>query len=331
MKLLDIAQERECIHRIAQAAHCVAQGKIGSGFDVYTACHGTCAYTRFAASRIEPLMAEKSKVVVVEGRSNTVSVTLSTLKAVMGNFKHPESSKDAWIPSGENIPTCNGLPRNFKLLLADIHAGGTETPGMVSKIFAWKNSLNAADSSNLWNRLARANITAIEELQKLTKIQKSNNNGSEYNEAVKTIIASSLCGNDEEGWAAASKKSAALAQFDSVRKAFAECRKLLREVGENAGVEVEPPKLTPLLDSTLSTCPGVIAVGCPGAGGYDAVFALAVEQEGSENNNNKNNDDERKQNGPVCDAIEKFWQSYHADGLHVCPLLVRESGRGLIY
>jgi phosphomevalonate kinase len=317
-KLLDVAQEKECIHRIAQSAHCVAQGKIGSGFDVYTACYGTCAYSRFAASRIEPLMAEKSKVVAVEGRSNIVSVTLSTLKNVMGDFHNLE--KDPWVNTA-NAPTCRGLPRNFRLLLADIHAGGTETPGMVSKIFAWKNSLDASDKTNLWNRLAAANIHAIEELQKLTHLQSTN--ASDYAAAVK-VIATSLCGNDDEGWTTASKQSAVLAQFDAVRKAFSECRKLLREVGEKADVEVEPSKLTNLLDATLSNCKGVIAVGCPGAGGYDAVFALALEEE---------KDNKISSSSTVCDGIEKFWESYNADGLHVCPLLVRESetGSGLRY
>ena len=92
----------------------------------------------------------------------------------------------------------------------------------------------------------------------------------------------------------------------------------LRTVGEKAGVEVEPPKLTGLLDATISNCPGVLAVGCPGAGGYDAVFALVVEGE-----------EDKSKSGAGCEQVEKFWESYSGDGLKVCPLLVRESDGGL--
>jgi phosphomevalonate kinase len=35
-------------HNVAQASHCFAQGKIGSGFDVCSAIFGTHAYQRFS-------------------------------------------------------------------------------------------------------------------------------------------------------------------------------------------------------------------------------------------------------------------------------------------
>lgn len=38
----------DMVHMIAQSAHCIAQGKIGSGFDVSSAVYGSQRYVRFS-------------------------------------------------------------------------------------------------------------------------------------------------------------------------------------------------------------------------------------------------------------------------------------------
>jgi phosphomevalonate kinase len=38
----------DLVHAIAQSAHCIAQGKIGSGFDVSSAVYGSQKYIRFS-------------------------------------------------------------------------------------------------------------------------------------------------------------------------------------------------------------------------------------------------------------------------------------------
>jgi phosphomevalonate kinase len=43
------------LHNLAQAAHCAAQGKVGSGFDVAAAVYGTCIYRRFSPSILSSL------------------------------------------------------------------------------------------------------------------------------------------------------------------------------------------------------------------------------------------------------------------------------------
>lgn len=43
-------------HNTAQYVHCLAQGKIGSGFDVAAAIYGSHVYTRFDPSVLDPLM-----------------------------------------------------------------------------------------------------------------------------------------------------------------------------------------------------------------------------------------------------------------------------------
>ena len=47
---------RRLAHNLAQFVHCLAQGKVGSGFDVSAAVFGSQVYTRFDPSVIQPLL-----------------------------------------------------------------------------------------------------------------------------------------------------------------------------------------------------------------------------------------------------------------------------------
>lgn len=56
---------------------------------------------------------------------------------------------------------------------------------------------------------------------------------------------------------------------------FQQSRRLLKTMGELAGVPVEPDQQTTLVDGTLELS-GVVAAGVPGAGGFDAIFAIII-------------------------------------------------------
>lgn len=60
-----------------------------------------------------------------------------------------------------------------------------------------------------------------------------------------------------------------------IRNLFERARRLLKQLGKESGVEIEPDGQSALLEASL-TLPGVIAGAVPGAGGHDAVFVLAV-------------------------------------------------------
>lgn len=60
-----------------------------------------------------------------------------------------------------------------------------------------------------------------------------------------------------------------------IRRLFGTARKLLRQMGVAAGVEIEPAQQTLLVDRT-EALPGVLCAGVPGAGGHDAVFAITL-------------------------------------------------------
>ena len=84
----------------------------------------------------------------------------------------------------------------------------------------------------------------------------------------------------------------------------------MREMGKLAGVPIEPPEQTALLDTCVSVA-GVIGGGVPGAGGYDAIWLLVCDP-------------------PNCAAeelpatrVERVWSTY--TGLDVSPLLAAES------
>jgi phosphomevalonate kinase len=47
---------RRLAHNVAQFVHCLAQGKVGSGFDVSAGVFGSQLYTRFNPAVLQPLM-----------------------------------------------------------------------------------------------------------------------------------------------------------------------------------------------------------------------------------------------------------------------------------
>ncbi len=51
---------RRLAHNLAQYVHCLAQGKVGSGFDVSSAVFGSHIYTRFAPGVLTDLMGDDS-------------------------------------------------------------------------------------------------------------------------------------------------------------------------------------------------------------------------------------------------------------------------------
>jgi phosphomevalonate kinase len=58
----DSGEGRRLAHNLAQFVHCIAQGKVGSGFDVSAAVFGSHLYTRFGPSVIQGLMTDDALV-----------------------------------------------------------------------------------------------------------------------------------------------------------------------------------------------------------------------------------------------------------------------------
>ena len=67
-------KNRTTVHNLAQFCHCLAQGKIGSGFDVASAVFGSLQYRRFSPTILEDLL---NKVALIQ--SSFLSLVLAYL------------------------------------------------------------------------------------------------------------------------------------------------------------------------------------------------------------------------------------------------------------
>ena len=85
-------------HKIAQASHAAAQGKLGSGFDIASAVFGSGLYIRFTDEIIKSLLL----------KSDAGGLSSEVVEAV---FQHA-----AWDHLHEHI----ALPPNFSLTLGKI-------------------------------------------------------------------------------------------------------------------------------------------------------------------------------------------------------------------
>lgn len=137
-------KDLQLIHNLAQLAHCTAQGKVGSGFDVASAVFGSVVYRRFPAELLGDLTAEVT---------DTAKVTTVV-----------ESRWDMQI-------TRCALPDGLSLLMGDVK-GGSATPSMVKTVLAWRKN-NPERAGQVWTALDEANMALVGTLTSLSSSHKS--------------------------------------------------------------------------------------------------------------------------------------------------------------
>ncbi|KAL2259449.1 hypothetical protein VTK26DRAFT_6864 [Humicola hyalothermophila] len=112
---------RRILHNLAQIAHCSAQGKIGSGFDVASAVYGSGLYRRFSPSVI-------GRVVLPEpGQPFFAQALVQTVNQGMWDCEMDKSA----------LGGAGGLPRGVVVRMVDVDCG-TQTVGMVKRVHEWK-------------------------------------------------------------------------------------------------------------------------------------------------------------------------------------------------
>lgn len=135
--LFDISSPhgKRTLHNLAQAAHCAAQGKVGSGFDVAAAVYGSCTYRRFSPDILSsipeagaPGFADKLAAVV------------------------DREPWDVEVASGEDDLV---MPSGVALRMCDVDCG-SQTVGMVRKVLAWRSE-DAEKAKELWDDLQKRN------------------------------------------------------------------------------------------------------------------------------------------------------------------------------
>nr|AYM51329.1 PMK [Matricaria chamomilla] len=269
-KILDL----DLVHMIAQTAHCIAQGKVGSGFDVSSAVYGSHRYVRFSPN-------------IISSAQETVGNT--PLEEVIGDVL-----KGKW----DHERTKFSLPPLMNLILGEPGSGGSSTPSMVGAVKKWQKS-DPQKSKDTWNKLSEANSALVAQFNLLSK------SAADSWDSYKAVITGCSMLKSEkwmEQFSEATHVEIVKALLGA-RDAMLKIRFHMRQMGDAAGIPIEPESQTRLLDVTMNT-EGVLLGGVPGAGGFDAVFAITL----SDSSTN----------------LTKIW-SFH----NVLAMLVREDPRGV--
>ncbi|XP_028103915.1 phosphomevalonate kinase, peroxisomal [Camellia sinensis] len=264
----------DVVHVIAQTAHCIAQGKVGSGFDVSSAVYGSQRYVRFSPEVLS--FAQDA----VKGKA---------LEEVIGDVLNGK-----W----DHERTKFSLPPLMNLLLGEPGTGGSSTVSMVGAVKKWQKS-EPQKALETWRKLSEANSVLEMCLNMLSKMAK------EHWDSYKSIIGNCSMHKSEKWMEQTSKprETEIVKALLGARDSMLQIRCHMRLMGEAAGIPIEPESQTRLLDATMNM-EGVLLAGVPGAGGFDAVFAVTL--------------------GNSSSNVTKSWSS-----LNVLALLVREDPRGV--
>ena len=143
------------LHNLAQAAHCAAQGKIGSGFDVASAVYGSCIYRRFSPSLLKSIPAP-----------GTAGFASAVAETVHKEWDH-RTDKDS-----------TALPRGYAIRMVDV-TGGTQTVSMVKSVNAWRDG-NPDESGKLFGELQKC-------VEGLARALKENKGEGEIGRAMRPV------------------------------------------------------------------------------------------------------------------------------------------------
>lgn len=245
------SQNKKIIHNLAQLAHAIAQGKIGSGFDVSAAVYGTQLYVRFSASGFSKCMEPNpSSDIVYESVMND---------ALWGQTMTPFS-----------LPPC------FDIVMGDV-CGGSSSTSMAREVLKWK--AENPEAPTLWKTLGETNLLVYNAFVALNTL--ATRDSSLFNNVLKSLAEkrasewpSAYSGNNGGN---SNGEGQIVEALLTLKAHFKKARSLLKSMGDGAGVGIEPDNQTALADAT-EALEGVLCAGVPGAGGNDAVFAIVISE-----------------------------------------------------
>lgn len=130
---LSTAEGKRVLHNLAQVAHCSAQGKIGSGFDVASAVYGSCVYRRFSPA-------------LLSGLPNPGEEGFAAALAALVNDGNDKADKEGGGSAPPPSPRWDcevrkdavGLPPGVAIRMCDVDCG-TQTVSMVKKVHEWRD------------------------------------------------------------------------------------------------------------------------------------------------------------------------------------------------
>lgn len=261
---------RDRLHNLAQAAHCAAQGKIGSGFDIAAAVYGTCRYRRFSPSILEK--------VGDFGSDGFADRLFSIVEDV-----YPDTTWDAEI--------CDiglKLPRGLQMVLCDVDCG-SQTPGMVRKVLQWRKD-SPEEAEMIWDELQRCNDKLREEIINTATMSglasfssrppTASSVGNQKAQGPPLNVSSIVSSQQQQQQSRSHNLSQdslpanGAPNFQTIAEALSRIRFYLKTMTSRAKVPIEPPAQTRLLDGIIESVDGIVGGVVPGAGGYDAIALL---------------------------------------------------------
>ncbi|KAG5643155.1 hypothetical protein DXG03_001485 [Asterophora parasitica] len=232
-------------HNLAQYVHCLAQGKVGSGFDVAAAVFGSHRYTRFNPAVLHGLMNDEAL------RAQPLSPILAPTNYLWDYAIQPFK-----------------LPPLTRLMLADVDAG-SDTPSLVGKVLKWRT-----ETLTLWTSVDKLNTHLAQVLRELSELHDVDK--EVYTDAVKYIASLQPIQWGFTNPLESPESTTIISKFYEAHGVSQSIRAHMRSMGERSGVPIEPREQTQLLDACVSLA-GVIGGGVPGAGGYDAIWLLVCD------------------------------------------------------
>lgn len=302
------------IHNLAQLAHCAAQGKVGSGFDVSAAIWGSQLYRRFEPEVLQACLDEGDKVfaegeeseqerrVRLGARSELLPVLdpynpLWKPSPLSGSESAQSTATEGLASSDEHHvpkPAALQLSPGLDLLLADVDAG-SNTPSLVSKVLAWRKA-KPDWAKQLYNVIAASNQNLADSLLRLRLLHASD--AAEYDQAVDSAasklsvewdaVLKTLPTDQDDDHTHEAEQSAidltvtprtVLQALIDVRQSLRSIRAGMRELGQRAGVPIEPPEIGSLIKKICDEVPGVVGGSIPGAGGFDAFYIIYLKSD----------------------------------------------------
>lgn len=140
MKAFGLKANKQKVHKLAQIAHSIATGKVGSGFDIASACYGSILYTRYSPELITNLPAEYSNK--------------DLLKLV----------KKKWDHTVEKLP----LPKGFEVTFANFVGESMITTASLGSVSEFKKN-DPQKYNDIMRRINDENLRAVETLQKIVQ------------------------------------------------------------------------------------------------------------------------------------------------------------------
>jgi phosphomevalonate kinase len=264
------------IAKLSQIAHCYAQGKIGSGFDVSAACYGSHVYQRFPSHLLQELLLQLDQTNNGDDNSKNTTTTAAseTLQQIM------QMTWMGGVQAGLHCFHSNSL---LQVIMADV-SGGSESPSMAKQVLRWKQEQQQTSSQSKiphWEDLILINQTIVDLLQELESMTSTT---AQSNDAVTWQQQKQWLIQNADRWPDVPEIENPLPRvLLQLRDAFHKARYHLKHMGIAANqVPIEPDVQTDLCDA-CQTIPGVIAALVPGAGGYDAVVVVYIHDESVRN------------------------------------------------